>query len=215
MIIYDSLGTIETSHEDGILEPRHLDLTLWIMLQAIVTARFTWREICMYRTLLVVFLVVVVCFFVGFAHGSNQKAKEYFREGYLAAMAREWDSAIALFTKSIELDPHEPEVYVQRAAALQMAGRLDEAIADYERTLELKPDHYLALEYLAKLYEGRGQYEKAVALYARALPLVTDAKWRTVVKWWMAQAKSRIAHAKGGKNNTQDTHTRPNNSRHR
>lgn len=188
-------------------------MTLRIMVQAFhAAARFTSRETCMYRTILVIFLVVSVCFLVGLAHGSNQKAKEYFREGYLAAMAREWDSAIALFTKSIKLDPYNPEVYVQRAAALQMAGRLDEAIADYERTLELKPDHYLALEYLAKLYEGRGQYEKAVTLYARALPLVTDAKWRKVVKRWMSQAKSRMRHAKSGKDKTRHTHTRQHDS---
>lgn len=126
---------------------------------------------------------------------SNLKAKEYFREGYLASMSREWDSAIALYTKSIELDPQNPETYLQRAAAFEMADRIDEAVADYEKTLALRPDYYLAMEYLAKLYEAKGEYPKAVDLYARALKVVTDAKWRSVVKWWMSQAKKKIKQA--------------------
>ncbi|MBM3301877.1 MAG: tetratricopeptide repeat protein [Deltaproteobacteria bacterium] len=147
------------------------------------------------RALLVIAWIVVSATTV-VAQGIGSKAKEYFRAGYMASMAREWDSAVSLFTKAVELDPVNPEVYLQRAACFQMADRIDEAIADYEKTLALKPDYYLALEYLAKLYEIKGEYEKAVNLYARALPLVSDSKWRSVVKWWMSQAQSRIQPAR-------------------
>ena len=125
------------------------------------------------------------------ACGSAPEARQYFRDGYLAATAREWDAAISLYTKAIELDQVDPEIYLQRAAAHQMAGNIDLAISDYEKSLELKPDYYLALEYLAKLYEAKGHYDKAINLYYRALPLVTDSKWRSVVKWWISQAKSK------------------------
>ena len=126
---------------------------------------------------------------------SNSQAKEYFREGYLASMSREWESAIALYTKSIELDPNNPETYLQRAAAFEMVDRIDEAIADYEATLALRPDYYLAMEYLAKLYESKGEYSKAVDLYSRALRVVKDAKWRSVLRWWMSQAKKKVKQA--------------------
>jgi tetratricopeptide (TPR) repeat protein len=125
------------------------------------------------------------------AYASAPEARQYFRDGYLAATAREWDAAISLYTKAIELDRTNPEIYLQRAAAHQMAGHIDLAIADYEKALELKPDYYLALEYLAKLYETKGYYDRAINLYTRALPLVTDSKWRSVVKWWISQAKSK------------------------
>jgi tetratricopeptide (TPR) repeat protein len=148
-------------------------------------------------------LICVVALCVpALVYASNLKAKEYFREGYLAAMAREWDSAIALYTKSIEMDPSDPETYVQRAAAFEMANRVDEAIVDYEKTLELQPDYYLAMEYLAKLYEGKGEYARAVELYSRALELVTDAKWRSVVKWWRSQAKKKIKRNNLDRENT-------------
>ncbi len=135
---------------------------------------------------------LVIISLPAFVSATNLKAEEYFREGYMASMAREWDSAILLYTKSIELDPNNPESYLQRAAALEMADRIDEAIADYRMTLRLKPDYYLAMEYLAKLYESKGDYSKAVDLYAKALRVVTDSKWRSVVMWWMSQAKKKI-----------------------
>lgn len=128
------------------------------------------------------------------AYASAPEARQYFRDGYLAATAREWDAAVSLYTKAIELDQVNPEIYLQRAAAHQMAGNIDLAISDYEKSLELKPDYYLALEYLAKLYETKGHYDKAMNLYYRALPLVTDSKWRSVVKWWISQAKSKSQH---------------------
>ena len=153
----------------------------------------TWSYgyMCTKRGLTVLICLVTVSL-PTLAGATNLKAEEYFREGYMASMAREWDSAVSLYTKSIELDPSNPEAYMQRAAALEMSDRVDEAIADYRKTLELRPDYYLAMEYLAKLYEGKGEYSQAVDLYARALKLVTDSKWRSVVTWWMSQAKKKL-----------------------
>jgi len=141
-------------------------------------------------------LSILVCLLTvglpAFVCATNLKAEEYFREGYMASMAREWDSAISLYTKSIELDPSNPESYLQRAAALEMADRIGEAMADYRKTLQLKPDSYLAMEYLAKLYESKGEYSKAVDLYSQALRFVTDSKWRSVVLWWMTEARKKV-----------------------
>ena len=86
-------------------------------------------------------------------------------------MSRDWEKAIALYTRAIEIDPDHVEAQFQRAATFDILGRTDEAISDYEATLKLRPDYYLAIEYLAKLYEGKGDYFKAVDLYSKALPL--------------------------------------------
>jgi len=129
------------------------------------------------------------------AQSWSSGADQHFREGYQASIARKWDQAIALFTNSIEGDPTNPEVYFQRAVAFEMTGRIDDAIADYHKTLQLKPDYYLAMEYLAKLYESKGRYETALALYNKALPLVSDQKWRSMVNWWISEAKKKITSA--------------------
>jgi len=125
-------------------------------------------------------------------------AEDYFRKGYLAAMSREWDQAIEWYSKAVEINPGNAEVYFQRAITYEMTGKPLQAIDDYEKAIRLKPTSYLAMEYLAKLYEGEGHYDKAVDLYTKALPLVQDAKWRSIVKWWIAEAKKK---SEAGKQN--------------
>jgi tetratricopeptide (TPR) repeat protein len=144
------------------------------------------------RGVAVVLALMFVLLLSGEGSATASKAEEYFREGYVASMAREWDAAIDWYSKSIEADPENPEVYFQRAITFEMTGHPARAIADYEKTLELKPDYYLAMEYLAKLYERSGQYGKALRLYKRALPLVENGKWRTIVKRWMSQAEKKV-----------------------
>lgn len=139
--------------------------------------------------LLMPFLIMAIL--IGSADASGQ-AENYFREAFVAATAREWDKAITYYTKSIELDPNNPESYFQRAVTYEMTGADTQAAADYEKALSLKPDYYLAMEYLAKLYERHGAHEKALDLYTKALPLVKDAKWRSIVKWWIASARKNL-----------------------
>jgi tetratricopeptide (TPR) repeat protein len=146
----------------------------------------------MFRKGLSLLAVVLTLSFALSAFSFASDAQEFFREGYMASMSREWDKAIELYSKSIQLSPDNAEAYLQRAAAFEMVERLDDAIADYEKTLRLKPDYYLAMEYLAKLYEAKGQYGKAVDLYSRALPLVTDSKWKSMVQWWRSQAEKKL-----------------------
>jgi tetratricopeptide (TPR) repeat protein len=122
--------------------------------------------------------------------GASQ-GEDCFRRGYLFAMSREWEQAIEWYSKAIELNPKNAEVYFQRAITYEMTGKTLSAIEDYETAVKLKPASYLAMEYLAKLYESEGRYDKAVDLYTRALPLVQDPKWRSIVKWWIAEAKKK------------------------
>ncbi len=126
-------------------------------------------------------------------HATTATAYDYVRKGYIASTARQWNNAIALYSKAIELNPSDVEAHVQRAINLEMEDRTDEAIADYERALQIEPNYYLALEYLARLYESKGRYDKALALYARALALVKDPTWRSMVSWWMSEAKKKMA----------------------
>lgn len=125
-------------------------------------------------------------------HATTITAYDYLRKGYIASTARQWNNAIALYSKAIELNPADAEAYVQRAINFEMEDRTDEAIADYERALQREPNYYLALEYLARLYESKGQYEKALNCYTRALPLVKDPTWRSMVTWWIADAKKKM-----------------------
>jgi len=125
-------------------------------------------------------------------NASPSHGDEYFRRGFEASMAREWDAAIQWYTKSIRLNSTNPEAFFQRAVTMEMTGRLDQAIEDYEQAIALKPDYYLAMEYLAKLYEKRGRFAEALDQYSQALPLVKKAKWRSIVKQWISEVKKKI-----------------------
>jgi tetratricopeptide (TPR) repeat protein len=128
-------------------------------------------------------------------HATTITAHDYLRKGYIASTARQWNNAIALYSKAIELNPSDAEAYMQRAINLEMEDRTDEAIADYEKAVQMQPNYYLALEYLARLYESKGQYEKAFNCYGRALALVKDPTWRSMVTWWMSEARKKISTA--------------------
>jgi tetratricopeptide (TPR) repeat protein len=125
-------------------------------------------------------------------HGSAATDDAYVREGYTAAISRDWDQAVAQYTKAVTLNPRNVDAYFLRGVAREMSNHIDQAIEDYKETLELQPQYYLAMEYLARLYETKGDYAKAVDLYARALPLTTDPKWQSMVRWWMSEAKRKM-----------------------
>lgn len=137
---------------------------------------------------LIIFMIAVI-FVPG--TGWTSTALDYFRDGYLASMKRDWNAAIVLFNKSIDLNPGNAAAYVQRASAYQMVDRNDDAIRDYEAALKLRPDYYLAMEYLGKLYEMKNEYSKALEIYSRALPLVKDPKWRSVIQWKIMDARKK------------------------
>lgn len=161
---------------------------------------FYWNTRSLYRMKRVpVIVAILVGIWSAWTHGAAaSQAEDYFRKGYLAAMSREWNQAIEWYSKAVEINPGNAEVYFQRAITYEMTGKPRQAIEDYEKAIKLKPTSYLAMEYLAKLYESEGQYDKAVDLYTRALPLVQDAKWRSIVKWWIAEAKKK---SEAGKQN--------------
>jgi tetratricopeptide (TPR) repeat protein len=55
--------------------------------------------------------------------------------------ARDYDRAIADFTKAIELDPQDPMAYDRRGGAYYRKGDYEQAIVDYNKVRELNP-HY-------------------------------------------------------------------------
>jgi tetratricopeptide (TPR) repeat protein len=152
-------------------------------------------------------LVFLVTAGVPLSHGSALSADDFFREGYLASMSRDWDEAIALYSKAIQLNAQHAEAYFQRAVTLEIANRMTEAIADYEKTLQLRPDHYLALEYLAKLCDARGDHAKAIDLYLRALPLVSDTKWKSIIRWWISESRKKMGQPGAGSHRTRRERT--------
>jgi tetratricopeptide (TPR) repeat protein len=52
-----------------------------------------------------------------------------------ADFTKEYDRAIADFTKAIEIDPKDASAYASRGVAYEEIGRIDDAIVDYRAAL--------------------------------------------------------------------------------
>ncbi|MFL6537801.1 MAG: tetratricopeptide repeat protein, partial [Chthoniobacterales bacterium] len=82
--------------------------------------------------------------------GGGGAGASHAQAGMQAAQAKNYDLAIAEFTKQIEAAPKDTKGYTNRGTAYRNAGKLNEAIADFTKAIEVDPKDDLA-------YIGRGQ----------------------------------------------------------
>ena len=82
-----------------------------------------------------------------------------------------FDSAIADFTKAIELKPNDASAYTNRGSAHYEKAEFDRAIADLNKALEINPKSALAYCNLGWTYEAIGDEREAIAHYRKALEI--------------------------------------------
>ncbi|HYA93613.1 MAG TPA: tetratricopeptide repeat protein [Thermodesulfobacteriota bacterium] len=91
--------------------------------------------------------------------------------GSIYLWQRQYEEAIAMGRRSIELGPNIALNYAALAITLNCAGNFEEAIALGERAIRLHPFCPLwYLDTLATSYRMAGRYEDALALYRQILP---------------------------------------------
>lgn len=83
-----------------------------------------------------------------------QSADDYVQTGNKKYEKRDFDGAIADYTKAIELDPKNATAYSNRGIMKKAKGDLDGAIADCTKAIELDPKY-------ANAYNDRGHAKKA------------------------------------------------------
>ena len=102
---------------------------------------------------------------------AQTSAIDYFNRGLVEKANGDFDSAIAEFTRAIELDPTYAAAYSNRCNAKQAKGDLDGAIADCNRAIELDPKDALAHKNRGVAKKAKGDLEGAIADYNRAIEL--------------------------------------------
>ena len=85
--------------------------------------------------------------------------------------AGEFEKALALLDRAVELTPKNASVWLNRGVVRQAMARLPEAAADYEEAAKLDPSLADARFNLGVLAEERGQYVAALGHYAAALKI--------------------------------------------
>ena len=81
----------------------------------------------------------------------------------------EFDSALADYTKAIEMNPLSPQAFLGRGMAYANKQSYDLAVADYDKAIELKPKNSAAYENRAEALEKKGNKEMALADYDKAV----------------------------------------------
>lgn len=94
--------------------------------------------------------------------------------GVALAARGDYESAIAHFTRVIELNPDSAEAHYNRANAWQSRGETERALVDYSRAVELKPAHAEAYNNRGSLHAACGQFDPAIRDFAQAIALRAD-----------------------------------------
>jgi tetratricopeptide (TPR) repeat protein len=83
-----------------------------------------------------------------------------------------FDDALGCYDEALVLDARNPDMYYNRATALQALGRFDAALADYDAALALNPNDPEACNNRGVVLKEQGRYEAALASFERAIAMV-------------------------------------------
>ena len=107
--------------------------------------------------------------------------------GNLYGSRREYEAAVANYTRAVALDPAYAQAYYCRGVLYwRELGQPARAVADLSRVLELDPARSLAYFNRALAYQTQHDTARAVADFERYLAEGTDAFWREAARRQLA-----------------------------
>ncbi len=101
----------------------------------------------------------------------EQSAEILFKQGCAWFNQGDYESAIADFTKALELMPNNSKAYNNRGTAWFYKSDYDRAIADYTKALEINPSHSEACFNRGTAWFYKGDYDRAIADFTMALEI--------------------------------------------
>ena len=96
---------------------------------------------------------------------------DLFEQGVLAEDAGEWELAVRLYERALEIGAEEPEIYFNLGNALYELDRKKEAARRYLQAVEQEGDYVESLNNLGNALAETGWLTEAVQAYRRALRL--------------------------------------------
>mmetsp|Transcript_4006 Transcript_4006/g.4905 ORF Transcript_4006/g.4905 Transcript_4006/m.4905 type:complete len:255 (+) Transcript_4006:136-900(+) len=95
-------------------------------------------------------------------------------EGNAAYKARDFSTAVNLYSEAIDLDPENHLLYSNRAAANLVLENFEDVAQDCKKCLELEPDFIKAHLRLATALEGLKKHDEALEVISKALKIGKD-----------------------------------------
>src|SRR5438874_10638640 len=101
-------------------------------------------------------------------------AASHMQRGIELAQQKNFDAAIAEFTKAIEANPKDPLGYTNRATAYRASSRFAEAVADYTKAIEISTKDHMAFRERGNTQVMQKQYDLALPDWEKAIELKPD-----------------------------------------
>ncbi|KAL0269839.1 UNVERIFIED_CONTAM: hypothetical protein PYX00_007438 [Menopon gallinae] len=101
----------------------------------------------------------------------KEQAESLKTEGNNLMKAENFQEALSCYTKAIQLDPHNPVYYCNRAAAHSRLNNHQATIEDCKAALKIEPTYSKAYGRLGLAYSSLGMFKEAKASYEKALEL--------------------------------------------
>ena len=101
-------------------------------------------------------------------HPNNKQLTSLLAEGSNLVNKEEYNKAIDIFSKTIELDPSWAEAWNKRATVLYLSGEFEKSQNDIDKVLQLERRHFGALAGQGLVNIQLKNYEKAIRSYEQA-----------------------------------------------
>ena len=109
--------------------------------------------------------------------GLTEEADLYADRGWAYQELEQFESAIADFSRAIELDPENPETWGARGDGYITLGDFEAALNDYNNATGLDPDNGEYYWSRAISYDFMGELELALDDYSKAIELGVEDSW--------------------------------------
>jgi tetratricopeptide (TPR) repeat protein len=97
-------------------------------------------------------------------------AGAHFHRGNAYSDKKEWDRAIADFTRAIEIDPRDV-AYLVRGNAYHDKKEYDRAVADYSKAIDISPRNTDAYYNRGNAFAAKQQYDEAIGDYSKSIEI--------------------------------------------
>jgi len=94
--------------------------------------------------------------------------------GRIALLKGQYDTALMLFNRAIEIDPGTPGIHFRIAKAQVFLGELKEAVSELQKDIELFPDSSQSYGLLGETYLQLKEYQKAKENFEEAIQTKQD-----------------------------------------
>ena len=98
-------------------------------------------------------------------------ATQHYARGCALQNEKKYTEAIDEYSKAIELNPNNADVYLNRGSVYHELQKYNEAIRDYTRVLELDSNYAYAYNNRGNAYKNLGKYDDAIRDYTCAVEL--------------------------------------------